>query len=266
VAPAHSDERLLLHVDYVDDANVLQGHTLEHDEIFVWPAEVKNFDGPSVFLYEPLRIRKLVVDDGAVREHLAREAHLAQLALECLPAVRLHVGALLPASLGVEPLAQALQMDVAHGALAFAGRYQRILCFILFAKTNPAQSPLYVELGLLSQLHLQLVSSLFLLLLVFLNLCSKLLLILFNTSSILIFKEIDFRCSQVNIETVLMTANSEVLINIRNSIARCLTRYIRIHYNMAWPRRKKRAASSSHDYFRVLFDIAIADSLLPWHR
>jgi hypothetical protein len=40
--------------------------------------------------------------------------------------------------LAVEPLLQALGVDVLHGAAALAGRYQLVLDLVLLTKTNPA--------------------------------------------------------------------------------------------------------------------------------
>lgn len=103
----------------MDDFDVLLCNALQDYIVVGWFFEIDQIDY-IVFLqwiYYPVR-----------------ESDFAKFALKSFPAVSLDPGriALLEGALGVKPLAQALNMDKFHGAVAFARCNQRIRCFIFF--------------------------------------------------------------------------------------------------------------------------------------
>jgi hypothetical protein len=63
------------------------------------------------------------------RSHLVLEWLLAELALDGLPEVTGHLFALIDYTLAVEPLFETVDVDLAHGATAFAGHYHFVVRF-----------------------------------------------------------------------------------------------------------------------------------------
>jgi hypothetical protein len=80
---------------------------------------------------------------------------LTKLTLESFPTIRFNILAIFSTSLGVQPLPEALKMDVAHGACALARRDQRVMSFILLPKANSANFAIQSKLGSLRKLEFQ---------------------------------------------------------------------------------------------------------------
>ena len=76
---------------------------------------------------------------------------LAEFALERFPAVGLDALTLLFGPLGVEPLPEALKMNVTHGTRAFARRDERVLLLVFLAEADAADFLLLGQLGLLHE-------------------------------------------------------------------------------------------------------------------
>jgi hypothetical protein len=69
---------------------------------------------------------------------LTRIVKLAELAVRISKEIDRGCRELSDTPLRVQPLLQALDVYVLHGALALAGRYQLIALLVLFAETDPA--------------------------------------------------------------------------------------------------------------------------------
>lgn len=105
VTTTNSYEVSLLHVDNVNDSDVLKSHTLQNDKVLLGKIVLKDFNWLSQFF--DFLLAQAFREDGAIGEYLAGESLLAQLALHGLPAVGLDVLALLLGALLLQPLSQA---------------------------------------------------------------------------------------------------------------------------------------------------------------
>lgn len=88
-------------------------------------------------------------------KNLSRKPLHAELALKCLPAVSLDILSIFPALLRVEPLSEALQMNMAHRPFALTRRDHGVILLVLFSEANPADFGIQSKLSPFCELKLE---------------------------------------------------------------------------------------------------------------